>query len=989
VRLILKRLSLGLSLIALCSGVLLISDLKSRKGGNQRSPGEPKQQVFRVALLQQASQSVLDQGVIGVIEGLREKGFIDGQNISIRRFNAEGDMPTANAIAKDATDGKYDLVLTVSTPSMQAVANANKAGKARHVFGLVSDPYGAGVGINPTNHLDHPPHMAGYGTLQPVAACFRLAREMYPKLRIVGVVWNPSESNSEAQLKLARAVCGELGIQLLESNAENSSAVLEAANAVVGRGAEAIWVPGDVTVLTGFDSVKQAANRGNIPLFTVIPPHAERGALFDLGANYTEVGKLTGQLAGEILAGRDPATVPIDNVIPEVLVVNKLALAGLKDPWRIPDSILQRATVAIDETGKHEKKAAAEGKPPRLNTAGIPRPPAGKTYRISLAYFAPEQATDSCINGLLSGLKQLGFEEGSNLTVSKTHAQGEMLNIPSMLQNLDQGDSDLLVTFTTPVLQGACFGIKKKPVVFTCVTDPIAAGAGKSWTDHYAHVTGVGSFPPLDETMELIPQLLPGLKSLGTLYNSGEANSMKIISVLRELTKKKGIELVELTAANSGEVLQAAQGLVARRVQAIYIPSDNTAYQAFDAIMKVADTARLPVINDDAEYLEKGLLASCGPGFFDSGLMTSPFVARVLLGENPANIPMTNVSINVTQLNFEAAKKLGITIPAKLIQQLNAKTAAAAPAAKTNWRPQPRKTWRVQMINYNESPAAEEVIRGLEDGWKLAGLIPERNFTCKQRSAQGDMATLNSVFDAALSEGCDMFVVLSTPTLQTAVKKVKDVPVVFAFVANPMIAGAGKSYTDHLPNITGVSSLGAFAEMAALLQKHFPQYKRVGTLFCPAEINSVHNKDAFVREAALRGITVETVPVNTSSDLPEAASALCARRIDAITQIVDNLTASGFVAVGRAAQRARLPLFTFDSSTIKHGAAVAVSRDFHSGGAQAAEVSVRVMRGESPSSIPFSLINKTRVIVHLANAQELGMSVPASLIATADEVIRN
>jgi len=293
------------------------------------------------------------------------------------------------------------------------------------------------------------------------------------------------------------------------------------------------------------------------------------------------------------------------------------------------------------------------------------------------------------------------------------------------------------------------------------------------------------------------------------------------------------------------------------------------------------------------------------------------------------------------------------------------------------------------MINYNESPAAEEVIRGLEDGWKLAGLIPERNFTCKQRSAQGDMATLNSVFDAALSEGCDMFVVLSTPTLQTAVKKVKDVPVVFAFVANPMIAGAGKSYTDHLPNITGVSSLGAFAEMAALLQKHFPQYKRVGTLFCPAEINSVHNKDAFVREAALRGITVETVPVNTSSDLPEAASALCARRIDAITQIVDNLTASGFVAVGRAAQRARLPLFTFDSSTIKHGAAVAVSRDFHSGGAQAAEVSVRVMRGESPSSIPFSLINKTRVIVHLANAQELGMSVPASLIATADEVIRN
>ncbi|MHB8520999.1 MAG: ABC transporter substrate-binding protein [Limisphaerales bacterium] len=360
--LIIKRLALGLALIALTSSVLLVSDLKSRRSARAAAAANPPsgKKIFQIALLQQASQAILEEGVHGAIDGLKEKGFADGDNLAIRRFNAEGDMSTANAIAKDITDGKYDLVLTMSTLSMQAVANANRAGKTRHVFGLVSDPYGAGVGISRENHLEHPPAMAGYGTLQPVEACFRLARELYPGLKTVGVVWNPAESNSEAQLKLARKICQELGIQLLEATVDNSSGVLDAANAVTSRGADALWVPGDVAVLTAVQSMVQAGKKGRIPVFTVVPPLAERGALFDLGANYYEVGKLTGGLAAEILHGRDPATIPIDNVLPETLVINKLALGDLKDPWRLSDAVLQRAATVIDETGKRQKHPAAE-----------------------------------------------------------------------------------------------------------------------------------------------------------------------------------------------------------------------------------------------------------------------------------------------------------------------------------------------------------------------------------------------------------------------------------------------------------------------------------------------------------------------------------------------------------------------------------------------------------------------------------------------------
>jgi ABC-type uncharacterized transport system substrate-binding protein len=108
-------------------------------------------------------------------------------------------------------------------------------------------------------------------------------------------------------------------------------------------------------------------------------------------------------------------------------------------------------------------------------------------------------------------------------------------------------------------------------VVFTYVYDPIAAGAGKSRTDHVPHVTGVGSFPPVADTIGVIEQLVPAVKSVGTLYNSSEANSRKVVSVARELFTKRGIRLEEVTVTGTSDVVQAAQILAGRSIQALWI----------------------------------------------------------------------------------------------------------------------------------------------------------------------------------------------------------------------------------------------------------------------------------------------------------------------------------------------------------------------------------------------------------------------------------
>ena len=221
---------------------------------------------------------------------------------------------------------------------------------------------------------------------------------------------------------------------------------------------------------------------------------------------------------------------------------------------------------------------------------------------------------------------------------------------------------------STPVLTAAINAVKKKPVVFTYVYDPIAAGAGKTPTDHLPNITGTGSFPPVDDTLVVIRELLPKVQAVGTLYNSSEANSRRVIEVGRELFQKRGIKLEEVTVTNTSEVFQAAQVLTTRKIQAIWITGDNTALQAFEGIAKAAADARLPLVINDPEFTEKGALVAVGIGWQRTCQGAAKRVAQVLLGEKPKNLPFENVVVKKLVLNSNVARKLGITFARKLGQ---------------------------------------------------------------------------------------------------------------------------------------------------------------------------------------------------------------------------------------------------------------------------------------------------------------------------------
>jgi ABC-type uncharacterized transport system substrate-binding protein len=297
------------------------------------------------------------------------------------------------------------------------------------------------------------------------------------------------------------------------------------------------------------------------------------------------------------------------------------------------------------------------------------------------------------------------------------------------------------------------------------------------------------------------------------------------------------------------------------------------------------------------------------------------------------------------------------------------------------------KKWNIHLLEYVNILDVEEAERGIKDGLRQAGLVEGVDYSLTVRNSQGDMPTLNSLVQAALSDRADLILTLTTPALQAAMRQTTEVPIVFTYVADPFLAGAGKTDADHRPNVTGIYVPGAYAEVVGVLHECLPNARTVGTLFVPTEVNSVYHKDQTTATAKKLGIDVEAVPVATATEMPDAARALCARRLDAVCQVGGNLTASCFGSISQAARQQRLPVFAFLSSQAHEGAAAVVARDYYDAGRETALVAARVVRGEKPAAIPLAPFEKNRLIVNLPAARACGLMVPQSVIRRADEVI--
>jgi ABC-type uncharacterized transport system substrate-binding protein len=299
----------------------------------------------------------------------------------------------------------------------------------------------------------------------------------------------------------------------------------------------------------------------------------------------------------------------------------------------------------------------------------------------------------------------------------------------------------------------------------------------------------------------------------------------------------------------------------------------------------------------------------------------------------------------------------------------------------------PSRRWGIALVVYSESTVVEEAYAGIRAGLKEAALVDGRDFTIDYRSAQGDIATLNSIDDEFNGNDSDLVLSLSTPALQCGLRKVDRKPLIFALVLDPIAAGAGKSDVDHRPGVTGVYLAFPYAEVIRTIRTVLPGARRVGTLFTPGEVNSVVARQHFQSALQQEGLALVSLPVNAPTEVSDAALNVCQSRIDVFCQITDSQTTASFPAIARACDTTRTPLFSFAPALVQSGAILAVGADFAENGREAGLLLAEVIRGKDPSAIPFRATSKARRAVNLDTARHYGVAIPAEWLKQADLVL--
>lgn len=643
-----KKIWVALVMVLVVSAILLFSDTGNRKQNKAQSG----KKIPSIAVLQFSTALLQDSHVAGVIDRLKTRGCIAPDRNNLHRFNANGELTVARAISDEVLNGSYDIVITSSTMMLQTFATANAKTGKKHVFGAVTDPYGTGMGITGKNPGDHPPHLAGIGSFQPVMQAFRIARFLNPGLRRVGVVWNPGEQCSTACLFQAREICKILGIKLIEETAVNTNEVSDAVHSLLSKGVEAIWIGSDTVATGAAKLIIRHSKEAHIPIFTNDPVDADNGALFGLGADYFTVGQYTGDMAADILEGKDPATIRIENIVPEKLNLNQEVLSWLGKPWAMADSVMailyktsqdkvNHLTIdfAFLKAGNKSVTTDELEKAEKVHNLHVKN---GRMANVALITIVESHNLEQAIAGVETGMKEFGLTEGKDFAMKKYSAQGEIGQLSTIIDVILLQKPDAIVTVSTPALIAAANKVSEIPVIFTVSSQPERIGIFKEGRP--SNICGIYDNPRMNELLQMAVRFGNGLKKAGTIFDPSQINSMISVERLREAGKNQGIEILEAPVSTVSDLPMATQSLVDRGAQALLLSADNLVSSGFTLVNKAAKVAKIPVYVTDMDHIKQGADGGIGVNYFDWGFQSGILAAKVLAGVPPGRLPCTETN---------------------------------------------------------------------------------------------------------------------------------------------------------------------------------------------------------------------------------------------------------------------------------------------------------------------------------------------------------
>ncbi len=286
------------------------------------------------------------------------------------------------------------------------------------------------------------------------------------------------------------------------------------------------------------------------------------------------------------------------------------------------------------------------------------------TYVVGIAQLMDHPSLTAAADGFKAAME----DSGLNVTFDEQNANGDQSTAANIAGSFKSENVDLVLAIATPTAQATAQAITDTPVLFTAVTDPVDAGLVDSLESPGGNVTGTTDANPVKEQLALIQEIVPGAKTVGIVYSPGEANSVVQVEWAKTAASELGLEIVEAPAMSSQDVLQATESL--SDVDAIYVPTDNVVVTSLETVLQVGEAKKIPVFGAEGDSVARGAVATYGLDYYQLGYQTGEMAAAILKGEKqPEEIAVETLQDPSLYLNLGAAERMGVEIPANLIEQ--------------------------------------------------------------------------------------------------------------------------------------------------------------------------------------------------------------------------------------------------------------------------------------------------------------------------------
>ncbi len=291
-----------------------------------------------------------------------------------------------------------------------------------------------------------------------------------------------------------------------------------------------------------------------------------------------------------------------------------------------------------------------------------------KSYTVGIGQFAAHGSLDNCREGFLLGLAEEGIVEGQNLTVLYENSQADGGIASQIVTNFASRKVDLICGIATPMAQTA-YGVGKRqniPVIFTAVTDPVAAELANEDGTPVGEITGTSDKLPVTQQLQMIRTMLPEARTIGIMYTTSEVNSLSTIEEYKAAAGDYGFEIIDTGISTTADVPLAADSLL-EKVDCVTNLTDNTVVASLPVILDKAAKKNIPVFGSEIEQVKIGCLAAMGLDYIDLGKQTGRMAAAVLKGEKKASEMNYEIIAEAAFYgNTKVADNLGITIPEEL-----------------------------------------------------------------------------------------------------------------------------------------------------------------------------------------------------------------------------------------------------------------------------------------------------------------------------------